>query len=183
MSPEVGVPFGTPDDPRALTPFPPNVAVWADGVVVWSEPWDHPKECYEGRLEHKTVQRLLNAITKKKYWAPSHVRYSEQERDMPGSTIVVLDGKSRFGIRSGLDSMELTKEYWYWSERDGLKDYPFEKYTFEQFCQEVPNFYADYLRDFADLRAQLRSVIPVERKRIDIRKRLRWVVLPAPKGI
>jgi len=176
---------GEPFDAESTKPYALEFAAWEDGTIIWSQglpPW-RPQH-YEGKLDRKAVQQLLAAIDTKRYRTPEHVRYSEEslyDRYSPTSMIAILDDTNSFVLCSNLDQMELLKEYWYWDGSEEMK-YPFDEYSFEQFCDEVPESYSRHLQDYADLRHQLRSVIPKEGKNIDLHKRIRWVVLPIPGG-
>ena len=178
---ELNVPF----DADSMKSYSLELAIWKDGTIIWSQSSDRgAPEHHEGRVDSEAVQRLLAAIDAKTYRTRQNVRYSEEarlDRYIPASMIAILDGSNRLIMCSNLDQMELLKEYWHWHDGKETR-YPFDQYSFEQFCAEVPESYCQHLKDFARLRGQLRSVIPKEGNRIDIEERIRWVLLALPKA-
>lgn len=178
---EMGHELGVPFESEFIKPYSLELAIWRNGTIIWNQASDPSQpEHFEGTLNSATVHRLFAAIDAKRYRTAESTRYSEEtrcDRDIPASMIAMLDGSKSFMLCSNLDQMELLKEYWYWHVRKE-KVYPFGQYSFEQFSAEVPESYAQHLKNYAKLRGQLRSVIPKEGKKIDLHERIRWVLLP-----
>ena len=161
-----------------------ELAIWKDGTIIWSERSDaNEYRYYEGKLEKEAVSRLLATIDSKEYCSDENMRLSLRTLDWGflTSMIAVNHETNDFVFCCELDMMELTKEYWNWN-RGKLMEYSFDTYSFQQFCNEVPESYSRFLRDYAGLRDLLWSFIPKERKRIELNKRIRWVVLPMQRS-
>jgi hypothetical protein len=166
---EPNVPF------RATLPL--NVAIWRDGTVIWNRGSLSKPEYCEGKVDPEHISALFAGIAANKLQELGSTRYSKNVRndELPATMIVVSPGEKNAVVCSFLDQMEMLKTYW---DEYRRKDYPFEKYSFESFCQQVPESYAKYLHDFAELRQHLRRLIPREGKAIDVKKRIEWVLLP-----
>ncbi len=183
---ELGVPFegqdaNAPSGAESFRPLPPNVAIWSDGTVIWSElPGFEDVTCYERKVDPNVVRRLIESVRGGRYNKHDNMKFSQQilhDELRMFSLIAILDGADSFVLRCQMDQMERINEYWYEDSAHDLITFPFDKYSFDTFSEHVPESYSQYLLDYLTLRAQLRAIIPKEGNVVDPYKRLRWVVL------
>ena len=58
-----------------------------------------------------------------------------------------------------------------------MQEFPCSEYSFEQFCEHVPPDYSQFLRDYLQLRDQLRSIVPSEGKEVKLEETVQWVIV------
>lgn len=177
-------PPGVPFDAEFMKPYSLKLGIWEDGTIIWSQGNPREPEHFEGRVSREVIRQMADGIDATKFRTVGSLRISEEalyNRWIPAATIARLDAPKNFIVCSNLDQMELLQEYWYWDE-DGEDEYPFTDFSFDQFCTKVPASYAQHLREYARLRAHVRSIIPKQGKSIGLDARIRWVLLPVPYG-
>jgi len=165
---EMGHPVG---QPFGVTAFSLEVAIWPDGTVIWGD----DREFYEARISAEAVDELLSIVPLRELESPQAKQYLERivfDRYCPVSVIGIRGKAGLFLLYSNLDQMEKTKKYWFWDDRT-RREFPFPLYSFEQFCAEVPDWYAEYERAFDHLRWEVKAAIPAKGSRIALGDRIR----------
>jgi len=165
-----GVPF------KAELPL--TLAIWSQGTVIWRAcPNGREAEYCEATVPQETVSKLLDAIDLKELARPENVRYSDEalSRYCPASVIMVSKGGSRVFLCTQLGAMELLQEYWVWEDSE-QRTFPFSRYSFDEFCKQLPDAYNRHLRQFAGLRTQLKAILPANGRRIVLQDRVLWTV-------
>ncbi len=161
------------------------VAIWGDGTIIWGNGLSDSDVAWEGRLKSNAVAELLSDVPLRELQSREARRYSERistDRYLPVSVIGIRGETGYFLFYSHLDQMEKLEEYWYWHDNGDESEFPFAQYSFEQFCAEVPDWYAQYQRGFDRLRTRLRSVIPRKGDLVVLEDRVRCVKLKGHLG-
>ena len=123
----------------------------------------------------EAVDELLSIVPLRELQSPQAKQYLERivfDRYCPVSVIGIRGKAGLFLLYSNLDQMEKTKKYWFWDDRT-RREFPFPLYSFEQFCAEVPDWYAEYERAFDHLRWEVKAAIPAKGSRIALGDRIR----------
>lgn len=171
-------------------PFPSSaswlyVAIWPDGTVIWGNGLSENNVAWEGRLKSDAVAVLLSAVPLREGLSREAKRYLKRISSdwyLPVSVIGIRGETGYFLFYSHLDQMEKVETYWYWHDNGDETEFPFSQYSFEQFCNEVPDWYAQYQRAFNRLRIHLKSLIPSKGDRVVLADRIRCVKLEGRLG-
>lgn len=173
---------------RPEAPFkaelPLTLAIWSQGTVIWRASPSRPEAEYcEATVPQEMVSKLLAAIDLKEFTRPDNVRYSDEalSRYSPATVIMVSKGGSRLFLCSQLGAMELLQEYWVW-EGSEQRTFPFSRYSFDEFCKQLPVAYSRHLRQFAGLRTQLKAILPATGRKIMLQDRVLWTVTTPGKN-
>jgi hypothetical protein len=66
--------------------------------------------------------------------------------------------------------------YWFHDGRE-LREFPHSNCTFEQFCEEVPSDYSQFIRDYLHLRDKLLAIVPPTGKPVQLEETVRWILV------